>query len=49
MVVIRIKATDDKYIPEKISDDNIKITTNLKLCKLIANDIDEKIEKRWNF
>lgn len=49
MVVIRIKDNDNNQIPKKISDDNIKIVTNLKLCKLISNDIDEKIEKKIEF
>ena len=49
MVVIRIKDNDDNQIPKKISTDNIKIMTNLKLCKLISADIDEKIEKKIEF
>lgn len=49
MVVIRIKDNDTNQIPKKISDDNIKIVTTLKLCKLIGNEIDEKIEKKIEF
>jgi hypothetical protein len=49
MVVIRIKANDDTNIPKKISGDNIKIVTNLKLCKLTGNEIDEKTEKKIEF
>ena len=49
MVVIRIKDNDTNQIPKKISNDNIKIATSIKLCKLIGNEIDEKIEKKIEF
>ncbi len=49
MVVIRIKENDDNQIPKKINNDDIKIMKNLKLCKLISSDIDEKIEKKIEF
>ena len=56
--VLRLKIDDNIHICNvdksinytcgisKINNDNIKIMTNLKLCKLISNDIDEKIEKK---
>jgi hypothetical protein len=49
MVVIRIKENEYKQIPKKINDDDIKIMKNLKLCKLISSEIDEKIEKKIEF
>ncbi len=49
MVVIRIKENDDNQIAKKICNDDIKITKNLKLCKLINSDLDEKIEKKIEF
>jgi hypothetical protein len=49
MVVIRIKENDDNQLPKKIDNDNIKIMKNLKICKLISTDIDEKIEKKIEF
>ena len=49
MVVIRIKENDDGSVPKKIDHSDIKIMTNLKLCKLISSDIDEKIEKKIEY
>jgi hypothetical protein len=49
MVVIRIKEKDDGEISKKICNDDIKIIKNLKFCKLLNSDLDEKIEKKIEF
>jgi hypothetical protein len=46
MVVIRIKDNEDNTAPRKVSSDGIKMMANLKLCKLVTSDIDERIERR---
>jgi hypothetical protein len=49
MVVIRIKNDGNNQFPEKISSQNIKVLSDLKLCKILENDYDEKIEKKIEF
>ena len=49
MVVIRIKNDGNNQFPEKISSENIKVLSDLKLCKILENDYDEKIEKKIEF
>ncbi len=49
MVVIRIKDNEDNTSPRKVSSDGIKIMANLKLCKVIASDIDDRIERELQY
>jgi hypothetical protein len=49
MVIVRIKEDEDKSKLPKYSDDDIKIITKLKICKLITTDIDEKVEKKIEY
>ncbi len=44
MVVIRIKDNGDPETSKKINDENIKHITKLKLCKIITDDIDTRIQ-----
>ena len=49
MVIVRIKENEDSKNLKKISDDDIKIITKLKLCKLITTDIDENVAKKIEY
>jgi hypothetical protein len=49
MVIVRIKVDVNNQHPENIINDNIKILSKLKLCKLIENDNDKIIEKKIEF
>ncbi len=49
MVVVRIRENDDSKNSKKITDDDIKIITKLKLCKLIPTDIDKNVEKKIEY
>jgi hypothetical protein len=49
MVVIRIKENDENQIPKIIGNDKIKINGNLKMGSFTYNEIDEKIEKRFEY
>jgi hypothetical protein len=50
MVVIRIKNDGSTQFPLNVSDRyNIKVLSDLKLCKILENDYDEKIEKKIEF
>jgi hypothetical protein len=49
MVVIRIRESDDTPISKSVCNDDIKIMQNLRFCKLISTDIDEKIEKKIEY
>ena len=49
MVVIRIKNNNDDIIPQYISNENIKISTKIKLCNVLsdnADNADNTMEKK---
>jgi hypothetical protein len=48
MVIVRIK-NNGNNVASKISDNGIKIVPNLKICKVIEDSADERVEKKIEF
>lgn len=49
MVIIRIKHSENSQFPKKLGSENVKVLSDLKLCKILENNYNEKVEKKIEF